>query len=354
MSAILVVALSAVVSCQEQPVDDGESQVLVLTSATVIDGTESARRADAVVAIVDGRIEHGGELSNYNLPSSATVLDLEGRWLIPGGADMHAHLPGTEDQQPAVLRRLLSFGITTLRNTAAEPAAGVPVRLKWLRANWVGPRYFFAGPLLDAPNGIWDWAAVVETEEDVREEVRRQAEEGVDFIKLYFGLSRDLVRVGIEEAHAHALKANGHLGPTSWAEAAELGIDSLVHSWLYGPTWEISTSREIQTARDWRTADLSTLDFHGPTAVALAESLREHEVVVGPNLVLTEAVFWGDDPTALARLEPEVGPERLPAGGAASPTPTALSRRPKTTRLGERCFLRFSSLSGCYTKRESL
>ena len=73
-------------------------------------------------------------------------------------------------------------------------------------------------------------AVHVDTDADVREEVKRQAASGVDYIKVYSSLSSELVTAAIEEAHSHGIKVIGHLGETSWIEAARAGIDVFVHS----------------------------------------------------------------------------------------------------------------------------
>ena len=65
--------------------------------------------------------------------------------------------------------------------------------------------------------------------EEVREEVRNQAEAGVDFIKLYVGMKPELVKAAVDEAHIQGIKVIGHLYLTSWTDAANLGIDFLTH-----------------------------------------------------------------------------------------------------------------------------
>jgi hypothetical protein len=67
------------------------------------------------------------------------------------------------------------------------------------------------------------------TEQEVRQEVRLQAAIGVDYIKLYVGLTPNLVKAAIGEAHHNGIKVIGHLYLTSWTDAANLGIDALTH-----------------------------------------------------------------------------------------------------------------------------
>jgi hypothetical protein len=60
----------------------------------------------------------------------------------------------------------------------------------------------------------------VVTEQDVIQEVRNQIEAGVDYIKLYVGITPKLAKA-IHEAHLNEKKVIGHLYLTSWTDAAK-------------------------------------------------------------------------------------------------------------------------------------
>jgi imidazolonepropionase-like amidohydrolase len=82
---------------------------LVITHANLIDGVSAAPIRDATLLIRNGRIE-SIVAGKAELPSGATVLDLKGRWLLPGFVDAHAHLADM-----AAARRALASGATTVR-----------------------------------------------------------------------------------------------------------------------------------------------------------------------------------------------------------------------------------------------
>src|SRR5262249_44656471 len=154
------------------------------------------------------------------VPEGATVVDLSGRWLIPGLIDAHAHVtilePGPNgrlqdhDDRPVsqrVLRLLLANGITAVRNPAAPAGDGVALRAEVAAGRAIGPRIVTAGESLNRPLPGLDGPAVgVATEAQVKREIDRQAAVGVDLIKVYATLPPDLVRAAIEAAHAHGLK----------------------------------------------------------------------------------------------------------------------------------------------------
>lgn len=83
--------------------------MLVITHANLIDGISNAPIRNATVMVRDDRIETVST-GNVDVPSGATVLDLKGRWLLPGFIDAHAHLADL-----GAARRALASGATTVR-----------------------------------------------------------------------------------------------------------------------------------------------------------------------------------------------------------------------------------------------
>jgi imidazolonepropionase-like amidohydrolase len=292
---------------------EGEG-IVALTKATVIDGTASGPRRNIVVIIKNDRILYVGDGVNIRFGNGVRILDLTGRWIVPGFIDAHAHLPN-RDGAASFLAQLLAFGTTTIR-AAANPR--VELRDLVARRVVLGPRLLVAGLLIDGKDSE-NGGAQAGTEDEVRAIVRRQAEQKVDFIKLYVGLPPNLVNAAIAEAHRHGLRVIGHLGATTWTEAADMGIDSLAHSWYAGLAHSVVPAQYKAEFRDfyipnnrfdpklfhkWR----EVVDPNGPEVARLASLLRERRIEVTPNLVLGEAVTWGDDPAVLERLEPAFAP----------------------------------------------
>jgi imidazolonepropionase-like amidohydrolase len=56
-----------------------------------------------------------------------------------------------------------------------------------------------------------------------------------DYFKVYAALSPQAIATVIDEAHAHGIPVIGHLGRTSWLEAARMGIDFLTHAVDWSP-----------------------------------------------------------------------------------------------------------------------
>lgn len=98
------------------------SSVLVLTHASVIDGTGAEPVRDATVLVRDGRIEQITR-GPATVPPGATVLDLRGKYLLPGLMDAHVHI--AEPRQAEVALR---SGVTTVRSMGVSHFADVGLR----------------------------------------------------------------------------------------------------------------------------------------------------------------------------------------------------------------------------------
>src|SRR4029453_4676617 len=74
------------------------AQVIVLTRATVVDGTGAGLQKDFSIIIENGRIRDMGPSSKTPVPAGATVLDLSGKFIAPG--IINAHGQGGAKNQP--------------------------------------------------------------------------------------------------------------------------------------------------------------------------------------------------------------------------------------------------------------
>ncbi len=310
---VIVVALliGCLIGCRQVVVDS--SIDVVLAGATVVDGSGSSPIPDATVALAGDRIVYVGTSSEApGIPEGAEVVDLADRWIVPGFINMHAHLDRGR-YAPKFLAQLLAFGITTAR-APSNPSTELRERVR--SGELMGPRLFLSGTLINGPSSFFGQSG--ETEKDYREIVARDAERGVEFVKVYAGLPPELTRVVIDEAHQQGLRVIGHLGETTWTEAAEAGIDSLTHAWYAGLAHSVVPEEyreefagfyippgpggfDPELFARWR----EVVDVDGPEVRALADLLAERGIDVDPTLVLGEAMTWGNDPAALERLEPE-------------------------------------------------
>lgn len=93
------------------------AQVIVLTHATVIDGTGAPPHQDVTIVMDNGRIRDMGPSSRIAVPLGATVLDLTGRFIVPGIINAHGHVGANQDPQ---LRQYALYGVTTTMSMAFD------------------------------------------------------------------------------------------------------------------------------------------------------------------------------------------------------------------------------------------
>jgi len=292
-----------------------EKRIMILEGATLIDGTASPPKPNSVIVINGDKIVNISDTGKYfnqdkNLayPYNTTkrvVLNLTGKYVIPGLFDMHAHVAGVlknsynKTKSENFLKMLLINGVTTIRNPGGPTAESVWLREMVAAGQLLGPKIFTAGRLINDPQiPIPFVEKQVNTEQEVREEVRRQASEGVDYIKLYVGLGPNLVRAAINEAHALGLKVIGHLYLTSWTEAANLGIDALTHGVPVSPflLTEDKQRTFYESGGDpfnhflW----LSLVGLNSTKIKEIINTLAKHNIPVDPTLDIYEAMLKDD------------------------------------------------------------
>jgi len=271
-------------------------QDLFLRDATVIDMTGRAPYR-ASLLIRAGRIAAIG--NRLAPPAGAEVLDLRGRYLLPGFADMHAHVTFPRGETPAtydravseqVLRMLLAHGLTTVRNPAGPPVEAARLRDD-VRAGLVpGSRILTAGTPLNGGTQM--------SGEAIAREVRRQVAAGADYIKVYSNSRPAQTKAAIDEAHRHGRQVIGHLQNTDWPEGAAMGIDFLTHAVSWSAAWLPEARRAAYAAERKRVGStkarifwLEAVEVDGPEVSRVIESLIRHRISVDPTLIAMKTKF---------------------------------------------------------------
>ena len=133
------------------------------------------------VVIENGLISAIGSVDEIPVPEDAEVVDGTDRYLMPGLAEMHAHVPGIASPNLGrVLTLFAANGVTTIRGMLGQPSHLV-LRQKLLSGDVFGPRLITSGPSMNG-NSVSNVA-------DGVARVRAQHAAGYDFIKIHPGLS---------------------------------------------------------------------------------------------------------------------------------------------------------------------
>lgn len=127
----------------------GASNTIAFVGANVLPMDRETVLAEHTVLVRDGRILEVGPTADVEVPEGAQRIDARGRWLMPGLAEMHGHVPGPDDETYAedVLFLYVLNGVTTVRNMAGH-AYHLSLRDRIAAGELVGPTLFAASPWL--------------------------------------------------------------------------------------------------------------------------------------------------------------------------------------------------------------
>lgn len=261
---------------------------LAIVNARVWTGVDDRVLEDATVEVRGGRIEriHTGPPA-AGLP----VLDAEGKTLIPGLVDNHAHY-----WFPFQGERLVSRGVTSVR----DPGAPVSTSLMFKDANRMGlvlgPTIYTAGPLIDGPGGYHPMVDVaIERPEAAGALVQALKAQGVDLLKVYFQLPPDVVRAVLDEADRQGLPVTGHIGVRiGLREAVDAGIEGLSHirAWRDFLPPELQPSGENESLDGTKfpvqrmQADWSLIDPESDEVGELLRAMAARRTALDPTLIV--------------------------------------------------------------------
>jgi len=244
-----LVLVTALVGCSAgQPELIEGDNLVVLEGATLVPGNGRPVIPGSALVLQGDRILRVGRMGDFDYPPDSDVRELNGTWIVPGYIDTHGHLNDPE-MPHLVLRMMVAHGITTVRVAAGFGPSNAAVRDSIARGDLLGPRLRTAGIPIDEADGPFDWMSKVESEEEMRAEVRRQVDVGVDYIKLYRTVRPALAAVAVDEAHRLGARVIGHLNLTTWEQAAAMGMDGVVHAGVYSPMWEFLPEDQWETVR---------------------------------------------------------------------------------------------------------
>jgi imidazolonepropionase-like amidohydrolase len=232
-----------------------QAQITVLRHITVIDGNGGKPRHDAAL-VIDGQRIRAVTDANAPTPAGATVLDLNGKTIMPEIVNAHGHLgllKGTTAvsanySEASVERQLLQYqdygvGAVQVMGTdhpeiwqwRAESRAGTrPGALIYTAGGGFG----VVGGLLPVTPGI-DPLFRPTTPEEARKDVRDLAVHKPDLIKIwvddfwgqYPKMKPEIYAAIIDEAHKQHLRVAAHVYHESDAQQlADDGIDIFAHS----------------------------------------------------------------------------------------------------------------------------
>lgn len=197
---------------------------LAFTGVRVYDSRAATAHEDWTVVVVGDRIVRVGPRADVPVPANAEVVDGQGRTLLPGLWDMHAHMSGLDGPLD------IAAGVTSTRDMGNVVEQLEALRKLWTAGELIGPRVFPCGFIdgrgpFQAPSG-----ARADTAAEGEAAVAQFAALGYRQVKLYSSLKPELVQPIAMAAHARGMRVSGHIPAFMTADQAiRAGYDEIQH-----------------------------------------------------------------------------------------------------------------------------
>ena len=243
--------------------------------------------ADQTVVVRDGRITAVGPAASVAVPAGATRIDGAGRYLLPGLAEMHGHIPGANAAAAEdVLFLYVAAGATTVRGMQGHPSQ-LELKRRAEAGEIIAPRLWLAAPPLSGNNAP-DAAAAERL-------VRAAKASGFDLLKVHEGLSADAYAAIVATATEVGLPWGGHVSQFVGIDGALRARQSTIdHIDDYiealnppeSPGWNASGGDRVR---------LMALHADESRIPALARATREAGVAIVPTQILWEVLRGARD-----------------------------------------------------------
>ncbi len=279
-----------------------QDSTVAFTGVTVIPMDRERTIEDQTVVVRGGRIAALGPTASTPVPAGAARVDGRGKYLIPGLAEMHAHIPtpqaeaqlGADGKYAAsVLMLFVANGVTTIRGMLGHPAH-LAMRERVRTGALLGPTIYTSGPSLNG-NSAPDPATA-------RRMVLEQRAAGYDFLKIHPGLSRQTFDTLARVADSVGMRFAGHV-------PAGVGLDRALEA-RYASIDHVDGFIEYLTG--WRPGggDATPAGFFGfnisdradeSKLAGIARRTREAGVWIVPTQALMDGFVSAEDAAAMGR-----------------------------------------------------
>ncbi len=243
------------------------AQYKAIVGVTIINSNGDKPISDATVLINKNRIEKIGRSAKVKVPEGTEIIDMAGKYLIPGLIDSHVHffqsggiytrpdaidlrnvfsyqeeIAQIKNRLPRTFASYLRAGVTSVADVGG-PMLNFDIRSQ-ANSTEKAPRVIVAGPLISTVANpkldIGDPPIVkVSSNDEVDQLVQRLVDKKADLIKIWFIVSPQLnfednlklIQRTISQSHANGIRVAVHATQLATAkESVKAGADILVHS----------------------------------------------------------------------------------------------------------------------------
>ena len=195
-----------------------------IVGATVLPMDRDRVLENHTVLVRGDRIVEVGPTASVAVPAGAQRIDARGKYIIPGLAEMHGHVP--PPNAPAefiddVLFLYVSNGITTVRGMLGAPNQ-LEMRRRANSGEMIAPTLYLAGPSFNGNS--------VNGPEQAAQMVREQKAAGWDLLKVHPGLTREEYDAMARTAKEVGIRFGGHVPQeVGLLHALEMGQETIDH-----------------------------------------------------------------------------------------------------------------------------
>lgn len=216
-------------SCGQSQSKDSTSEhpQIVFTGANLVTMEDEEILHNMDVVIKGDRIEKIGRTGEINIPAGAKVIDGSEKYLMPGLAEMHGHVPPIQSSDfperyvEDVLFLYLAGGVTTVRGMLGHENQ-LLLKGSVNKGELLGPNLYLAGPSFSGNS--------INSVDEVTDKVRSQVEEGWDLLKVHPGLTLEEFEAMAEVANEADIAFAGHIPEdVGLVNAINLGQETIDH-----------------------------------------------------------------------------------------------------------------------------
>ena len=245
---------------------------IAITNGTLIDVVNNTSTSNATILIENGKIKSTGSAVSVKVPADAFVIDANGKTILPGLWDMHAHFQQAE-WGPAYL----AAGVTTVRDCGNEFGYINAIQKAIDDGSGIGPHILKAG-IIDGKGPYALGIIQADTKEEAIAAVNRYKDNGFVQIKIYSSAKPSIVKAICDEAHRLGLTVTGHvpIGMTLM-QGVDSGMDMINHvQYVFSV---------LKKKPDY------SIDFDDSTNKAVFDFIKSHHTVIDPTLGVFELAF---------------------------------------------------------------
>ena len=289
LTPLLVLAAAFITACVRPAAEPG---TIAFVGVDVMPMDAPGLVEDQTVVVVGDVITEVGPADEVVVGRGAEIIEGSDRYLMPGLAEMHAHVPPGDDPPREAVEDILFLyvanGVTTIRGMLGSEYQ-IPLAEEIRRGDVLGPTFYVGAPSINGSSAP--------TPEAAERLVRQHAAAGYDLQKIHPGVSLETWNRMAEVADEMGLTFGGHVpAEVGLVHAMETGMSTVDH--MDGYVQAVASDDVVAQINTGQPVSLEGL-VNGVDDARIDEIVQltiEHDVFVVPTMYLWENLYGTTDP----------------------------------------------------------